>query len=589
MQRHWIGKSTGADIDFQIKGHNATVRVFTTRADTLFGATFMVLAPDHPLVDKIATVEHRAKISAYQAECQTKTDMERTNADREKTGVFTGALAINPANGAEIPIYIADYVLATYGHGAIMAVPAHDERDHAFAKKYGIAIKQVLDGAAKPIDEAAHVGDGTLIESGFLNGLQKDAAQKQMIDWLVSKKIGEARTTYKLRDWLFSRQRYWGEPFPVAHDADGKVHLLSEADLPILLPDLQEYRPTGTGESPLAHAKDWLTYQDPKTKQNLRRETNTMPQWAGSCWYYLRFIDPTNEHEPWNAAKERYWMPVDLYVGGAEHAVLHLLYARFWHKVLFDLGYVSTKEPFQRLVNQGMILGENGEKMSKSRGNSVNPDDIVRDYGSDTFRLYEMFMGPLEATKPWKTEGLLGCQRFLSRIWRLVHERVLPTTSVTPTITSETERLIHRTIQKVTEDTEGMRFNTAISAMMELVNGLYKTEGPIPSSVAKTLAQLLGPYAPHMAEELWELLGGTESIAYVDWPKFDPNLTKDESQTLSIQVNGKLRGTVTVPIGTPEAAAVEAALAVPGIDKHFEGKPIRRKIYVAGKIINFVV
>lgn len=600
MQRNWIGKSVGAEVEFKIaekmtpeKAHSFTV--FTTRPDTLFGATFCVLAPEHPLVAKITTLAQRDEIAAYVEETKRRSDIERTGLNTEKTGVFTGAFAINPTNGENIPVWIADYVMITYGHGAIMAVPGHDERDHEFARKFALPIKRVLTGPAtlegdneQDITLAAHTGEGILVNSGFLNGLDKTAAIACMNRWLEEQKFGKPTITYKLRDWLFSRQRYWGEPFPIAQDQAGNVVTMNESELPVLLPDLEDFKPSGNGESPLSRSKGWLEYN--RDGKAYRRETNTMPQWAGSCWYYLRYIDPRNDHEAWSKSKEKYWMPVDLYVGGVEHAVLHLLYARFWHKVLFDCGLVSTKEPFQRLVNQGMILGENGEKMSKSRGNVVNPDDIIREWGADSLRLYEMFMGPLEATKPWQTAGIVGCHRFLRRFWKLfVTDEGHISGQIQAKEDSESfRRTLHRTIQKVTVDTGAMRFNTAIAAMMELVNATYK-ESAISRASANTMTLLLASYAPHMAEELWEKLGHKNTLAYEPWPKFDPALCEVDTVTLSVSVNGKMRGTIEVAKDAVQSDVLATARALEGVQRHLEGKQLRKEIYVPGKIVNFVV
>ncbi|MFY7928284.1 MAG: leucine--tRNA ligase, partial [Oligoflexus sp.] len=474
--------------------------------------------------------EQRAAVESYVDHAQHKADRDRI-ANTEKTGVFTGAYAINPVNGQALPIYIADYVLISYGHGAIMAVPGHDERDHEFAKKYQLPILRVLEGGDKPIEEAAHTGDGTIVNSGFLNGLNKDAAIEAMASWLEKEAHGNKTVTYKLRDWLFSRQRYWGEPIPIALDKDGNEIAVSQSELPLVLPDLDDFKPSKTGESPLAKAGSWLDYQ--QDGKAYRRETNTMPQWAGSCWYYLRYIDPLNDKEAWDKAKENYWMPVDLYVGGVEHAVLHLLYSRFWHKVLYDAGYVSTKEPFQKLVNQGMILGENGEKMSKSRGNVVNPDEVIEQWGADAFRLYEMFMGPLEAVKPWKSDGITGTHRFLSRSWRLLIDADGQASQMQGQTELALKKLLHKTIKKVSEDTEQMRFNTAIAAMMEFVNAAFK-ETSLGPETAKSFILLLAPYAPHLAEELWHRYGGQGSLAYEPWPVYDPQLVIDDTVTISV-------------------------------------------------------
>ena len=595
MQRNWIGKSIGADIGFSIDGmSDSSFTVFTTRPDTLFGATFCVLAPEHKLVEKITTAAQKSNVQKYVEDARNKPEIERTSATSKKTGVFTGAYALNPVSNEKLPIYIADYVLSSYGHGAIMAVPGHDDRDHDFATAYGLKILRVLTGGAEAdITKAAHCGDGDLINSGFLNGLTKQAAIEAMNNWLEKNGKGKPTVTYKLRDWLFSRQRYWGEPFPLCHDKDGNVVATSEAELPVLLPDLEDFKPSGNGESPLSRATDWLEIKDSKTGAFLKRETNTMPQWAGSCWYYLRYIDPKNDHAAWDKEKEKYWMPVDLYVGGVEHATLHLLYARFWHKVLFDCGLVSTKEPFQKLVNQGMILGENGEKMSKSRGNVVNPDTVIAEWGADSLRLYEMFMGPLEATKPWQTAGIVGCNRFLKRVWRLfISEDNSLTQQVNAASLAETlERVLHKTIKKVTEDTEAMRFNTAISAMMEFVNAVYKENGAITKDAAAKFLKLLAPYAAHMAEELWQRLGTgkAKSIAYEPWPTFNPEFCVEDTITMSIQVNGKMRGTIDIAIGTSKDQVIAAAKGLESVAKQIAGKEIKKEIYVPGKIVNFVI
>lgn len=589
MQKNWIGKSTGAKVDFAVAGTPHAFTVFTTRPDTLFGATFCVLSPEHPLVAKITTAAHKAAVDAYVEQAKNKSDLERTSLAKEKSGVFTGAMAVNPVNGENVPVWIADYVLSTYGEGAIMAVPGHDERDHEFAKKFGLTIKRVLTGGDEPdITVKAHTGEGTLVNSGFLDGKAKAEAIEAMAAWLEKEGKGKKAITYKLRDWLFSRQRYWGEPFPLAHDKDGKVHLLSDADLPVTLPDLDDFKPTGTAESPLARDEKWLAIK--KDGQELRRETNTMPQWAGSCWYYLRYIDPHNDQAAWDPAKEKHWMPVDLYVGGAEHAVLHLLYARFWHKVLFDCGLVSTKEPFKRVVHPGIVLGENNEKMSKSRGNVVNPDDIIKDWGADSLRLYEMFMGPFEASKPWQTQGIVGVHRFLKRIHRLVvNEDGKRSENIDAPANAEAfEKVLHKTIKKVGESTEALGFNTAIAAMMELVNAAYK-EPAITKKTVETLTLLLAPYAPHMAEELWEDLGHTKSLAFEPWPAYDPALTVEDELVISVQVNGKLRGTITVPKAAPKDEVLSQAKGLEAVQRQLEGKEIAKEIFVPGKIVNFVV
>jgi leucyl-tRNA synthetase len=588
MQRNWIGRSEGAEVRFPILGAEKEITVFTTRPDTLFGATYMVLAPEHPLVDEIVTPERRDAVSAYRDAAARKSDRERTDLQKTKTGVFTGAYAINPVNNESIPIWIADYVLAGYGTGAIMAVPAHDTRDLEFARTYNLPIRVVVqptDGS----DPIGFTGDGVAVNSPPIEGLTTPEAKKQIIKWLEEKGLGAARVNYKLRDWLFSRQRYWGEPFPIIF-VDGQPKPLPENHLPVRLPDVESYKPSGTGESPLATIPEWVNTVDPETGKPAVRETHTMPQWAGSCWYYLRFIDPKNKNALVDPAKEKYWMPVDLYVGGAEHAVLHLLYARFWHKVLYDCGIVSTPEPFQRLVNQGMILGEDNQKMSKSRGNVINPDDIVRQYGADSLRLYEMFMGPLEAVKPWSMRGVEGVFRFLNRVYRLVCEEdsgevLAVVTADEPTL--EQRRVLHTMLKKVTEDIEGLRFNTAISAMMEFVNEAQKWTRR-PRAILEPFILVLSPFAPHLAEELWQKLGHDKTLAYEPWPEYDPALLVSDSIEIPVQVNGKLRGKVVVPVGADEATVVESARSVAGVKAHLDGKTVRKTIYVSGRLVNFV-
>jgi leucyl-tRNA synthetase len=598
MQRNWIGRSEGATVRFVVPGiADAYFDVFTTRPDTLFGATFCVLAPEHPLVERITTAEQRAEVDRYVSLAKNRSEIERTAKDKEKSGVFTGAYATNPATGKPIPVWIADYVLMGYGEGAIMAVPAHDARDHAFAKRYGLPIVQVIDGNEKPIEEAAHEGDGKLVQSGFLNGLERSAAIAKMGEWLEANGLGKRTVTYKLRDWLFSRQRYWGEPIPLAHRADGTVVALDPSDLPVRLPEVEDFKPAANGESPLAKAGSWLEFE--YRGEKLRRETNTMPQWAGSCWYYLRFVDPKNTNAPWDKKKEAYWLPVDLYIGGAEHAVLHLLYARFWHKVLYDCGLVSHPEPFRKLVNQGMILGENNEKMSKSRGNVVNPDDVVDEWGADSLRLYEMFMGPLEATKPWQTNGIQGCHRFLRRVWRLfvAEDGTLDLRSHAAAESVEVTRAVHKLVRKVGEDIEALRFNTAIAAMMEFVNLVYKEEQTMTAETARKLLLVMAPFAPHLAEELWSrsgfgkplATGEPSTLAYEPWPEFDPKLVVDDTVTVSVQVNGKLRGTIEIAKGATAAEALAAAKALPKVAAELEGKKIAKEIYVPGRIVSFAI
>ncbi len=590
MQRNWIGRSEGAEVIFPVADHpGLEIKVFTTRPDTLFGATYCVLAPEHKLVDKITTPEQRAAVEEYRQQAMSKSDLERTQLEREKTGVFTGAYAINPVNDERIPIWIADYVLATYGTGAIMAVPAHDERDWEFARKHGLPIIEVVSGG--DVSKEAFTEDGIMVNSGILNGLNVEEAQEKIIEWLEENGKGKRAVTYRLRDWVFSRQRYWGEPIPVLHLEDGTIRPLSEDELPLLLPDVEEITPTGTGESPLANVDEWVNVIDPVTGQKARRETNTMPQWAGSCWYYLRFIDPHNDEALVDRELQEKWLPVDLYVGGAEHAVLHLLYARFWHKVLYDLGIVSTKEPFQRLVNQGMILGENGEKMSKSRGNVINPDDIVATYGADSLRLYEMFMGPLEAAMPWSTKGLEGVHRFLRRVWCLyitesgeLNPAIVPWEKANPPL----ERIYHRTVKKVTQDIEEMRFNTAVSQMMVFINEAYQQE-VLPKQFMEGFVLLLSPFAPHIAEELWERLGHDKTLAYEPWPTYDEALTVEEQVEIVIQINGRIRDRIMVPTDADKEAIEKAALASERIQAELADKKIQRIIAVPGRLCNIVV
>jgi leucyl-tRNA synthetase len=674
MQRNWIGRSEGAEVDFRLAsggrkppGESTCLRVFTTRPDTLFGATYMVLSPEHPLVDRITTPEHRAAVAAYKAEAARKSDLERTELAKKKTGVFTGAYAVNPVNEESIPIWIADYVLISYGTGAIMAVPAHDERDFEFAMQFNLPIRTVVGPPDDWLRETkstpdnlteAYVGDGVAVNSGPFNGLSTPEFKQRITAWLEERGLGARRVNYKLRDWLFSRQRYWGEPFPILHEVDaagkptGAVRALSVEELPLQLPALEDYKPSGKPEPPLGKATDWVNVTHDGKKY--RRETNTMPQWAGSCWYYLRYIDPDNDRVLCDPAKERYWMPVDLYVGGAEHAVLHLLYARFWHKVLHDRGHVHTAEPFQRLVNQGMILGEmeytgfqkagewvsaarvdlnlatdketheqynrvgideeqvekQGEyfvlkdkpairvdarayKMAKSRGNVINPDDVVDEYGADSLRLYEMFMGPLEATKPWSMRGVEGVYRFLSRVWRLVIDDRAEETRLAGSVRDdapdkETLRKLHQTIKKVTEDLEAMSFNTAIAAMMELSNHLTRQEVR-PRSVLYTFVLLLSPFAPHLAEELWRALGHKNTLAYEPWPAFDEALTRAEEIEVPVQVNGKLRTRLRVPPDISQEELQALALADERVKSFIEGKKVRKVIVVPGKLVNIVV
>lgn len=589
MQRNWIGKSKGAEVSFEIEGHpGEKLTVFTTRPDTLFGATYCVLAPEHELVASIASAEQKAAVAAYQEQAARKSDLERTDLAKDKSGVFTGAYAINPVNGAKVPIWIADYVLAGYGTGAIMAVPGHDQRDWEFAKKFDLPIVEVVQGGN--VAKEAYAGDGEHVNSDLLNGLTNEPAIAAMIAWLEANGKGQGKVTYRLRDWLFSRQRYWGEPIPIIHLEDGTMKPVPEDQLPLLLPDVDQITPSGTGESPLAVVEDWVNTVDPETGLPARRETNTMPQWAGSCWYYLRFIDPHNDKELCSKELQKKWLPVDLYIGGAEHAVLHLLYARFWHKVLYDLGVVDTKEPFYKLVNQGMILGENMEKMSKSRGNVINPDEIVNQFGADTLRMYEMFMGPLEATKPWNTNGVEGSYRFLARIWRLF---VTDDGSLNPKIKGDggsdaLKRTWHRTIKKVTDDFDNLRFNTAISQLMIFVNEAYKAD-ELPVQAMEHFVQMLSPLAPHLAEELWSKLGHNESITYAAWPAYDEALTIDNEVEVVVQVNGKIVERVMVANDLDEAGLQQTAMELEKVQEALAGKSIRKVIAVKGKLVNIVV
>ncbi|MEJ5183839.1 MAG: leucine--tRNA ligase, partial [Rectinemataceae bacterium] len=588
MQRNWIGRSEGASVHFEVEGHDAKLEIYTTRPDTLFGATYMVLAPEHPLVQRITTASQRAAVEAYIEAAAAKSDLERTDLNKDKTGVFTGAYAINPVNGSRIPIWISDYVLISYGTGAIMAVPAHDSRDWEFAKKFGLPIIQVVakPGETGPFDrEPAECfeDEGVAVNSGEFNGLPTSEFKQRITAWLEERGIGKKAINYKLRDWLFSRQRYWGEPIPVVHCRHCGIVPLPEESLPLTLPEVKSYAPTGTGESPLAAIESWVNTTCPKCGGHARRETNTMPQWAGSCWYYLRYLDPDNSSAFADRSKIDYWMPVDLYVGGAEHAVLHLLYSRFWHKVLYDLGLVNTDEPFMRLVNQGMILGEDNQKMSKSRGNVINPDDIVASYGADAMRVYEMFMGPLEVSKPWSTAGLVGVSRFLERLWALSERPV-----VDEPMSQELEKLLHKTIKKVTHDTETLNFNTAISQMMIYSNELAKLER-LPRTAWEPFVLLISPYAPHLGEELWEKLGYTESVSKTAWPTWDESLTRDEEKEIVVQINGKLRGKFTAPAGTAEDELAARARNAEKVAEWLEGREIVKTIVVRDKLVNFVI
>lgn len=586
MQRNWIGRSVGANVEFKVAGTDKTYTIFTTRPDTLFGATYSVLAPELDLVQEITTPEQKAAVEAYIEETAKKSDLKRTDLAKEKTGVFTGAYAINPVNGKEIPIWIADYVLASYGTGAIMAVPAHDERDYEFAKTFDLEILPVIEGGN--IEEAAYTEDGPHINSEFLNGMNKAEAIAKMNEWLEENSCGKKEVSYRLRDWLFSRQRYWGEPIPIIHWEDGTVTALPEEELPLRLPKTTNIKPSGTGESPLANIEEWVNVVDPVTGKKGRRETNTMPQWAGSSWYYLRYIDPHNKTELANYEKLERWLPVDIYIGGAEHAVLHLLYARFWHKFLYDIGVVPTKEPFQKLYNQGMILGENNEKMSKSRGNVVNPDDVVAKYGADTLRLYEMFMGPLDASIAWSENGLEGSRKFLDRVWRLiVDENNKMRDRITTLNDGKLDKVYHQTVKKVTEDYENLHFNTAISQLMVFVNEAYKVDA-LPYEYIKGFVQLLAPIAPHMGEELWAILGNEEGISYAAWPTYDESALVEDEIEVVFQINGKVRGKANVSRDLPKDELEKIAMNNETIKENIAGKTVRKVIVVPNKLVNIV-
>ena len=586
MQRNWIGRSEGASVFFPIVGNEDTkIEVFTTRADTLFGASYVVLAPEQELVDQLTTPEHKAEIEKYKEEASRRSDLERTDLNKDKTGVFTGSYVINPVNGEKLPIWISDYVLASYGTGAVMAVPSGDQRDYDFATKFDLPIKPVIEGT--DVSEGAFDGDGKHINSGFLDGLNIADAKQKMIDWLEEHDAGHKKVNYRLRDWIFSRQRYWGEPIPVIHWDDGTTSLVPEDELPLELPKTDNIEPSGTGESPLANVEDWVNVYDENGRHGLR-ETNTMPQWAGSSWYWLRYTDPHNDKE--FASKEAldYWSPVDLYVGGAEHAVLHLLYARFWHKVLYDLGLVPTKEPFMKLVNQGMILGSNHEKMSKSKGNVVNPDDIVDQYGADTLRLYEMFMGPLEESVPWDEKGLHGANKWVQRVWRLLmddnnHLRDRVSTFNDGKLT----KVYNQTVKKVTEDYERMHFNTAISQLMVFVNEAYKVDD-LPVEYMKGFVKMIAPIMPHMAEELWSQFGESDTITYQSWPTYDPKALVEDEVEMIVQVNGKVRAKIKMAKDTDRDEAQQLALANEHVKKFTDGKDIKKVIVVPNKIVNIV-
>ncbi len=595
QQRNWIGRSEGAEIDFQIQNTNEKIRVFTTRPDTIFGATYLVLAPEHPFVENLTTENQRQIVNDYKKQTSLKTDLER-GIEKDKTGVFTGSYVINPATQQPIPIWIADYVLMGYGTGAIMAVPAHDERDFAFAKKFQLPIIVVVQGGkeGEPFTENGIGVNSSNIEIS-LNNLPTSEAKQKVTEWIERKNYGKKTIQYKLRDWLFSRQRYWGEPIPIIYWEDGTMSALDEKELPLYLPELEKFQPSGTTESPLALATDWVNVTHPKTGMKGRRETNTMPQWAGSCWYYLRYIDPNNQNELCSKEKMQYWTPVDLYVGGAEHTVLHLLYSRFWHKVLYDLGYVTTPEPFLKLRHQGTILGEDSRKMSKSRGNVVNPDDVVAEYGADSLRLFEMFMGPLEEVKPWSTKGVEGVFRFLNRVWRLF---VLEDETLNPLIkectpTPEFEKLFHQTVKKVEEDITALRFNTAISQMMIFVNEAMKQSasgGQLPKNLMEQFLVILSPFAPHLAEELWEKIGNKNSLfTNSTWVKYNPELTIDNEVTIVVQINGKVRSKFTAPVDASDEQLKTLALSEKNVQLYLDGKQIVKEIFVKNKLVGFVV
>ena len=629
LQSDWIGKSTGAEVDFKLDGYDDKIRVFTTRPDTLFGATYMVMSPEHPLVDTITTDENKAAVEAYKETASKKSDLDRTDLAKDKTGQFTGAYAINPVNSEKIPVWISDYVLTSYGTGAIMAVPAHDERDFEFAHTFGLPIMPVVlppkevkkerkieeliesvkvnrqrlgipiqestwdyDEIVQPIKDGklCYSSEGVAINSGEFSGLETAEFKEKIAAWLEENGLGEKAINYKLRDWLFSRQRYWGEPFPILHAEDGRVIALDESDLPLELPSLEDYKPSESGEPPLAKATDWVNVTLPDGTK-ARRETNTMPQWAGSCWYYLRYMDPNNDTAAVDFEKQKYWLPIDLYIGGAEHAVLHLLYSRFWHKLLHDLGYVSTQEPYQKLINQGMILGSDNQKMSKSRGNVINPDDVVAEYGADSMRLYEMFMGPLEATKPWSMNGVEGVHRFLQRAWRMMidTETGQLLNSVQDTQADEaTERVLHQTIKKVTEDVEGFAFNTAISQMMILINHMSK-QTVRPKAAMEQFTLILSPFAPHIAEELWLRLGHTDSLAYEPWPAFDANKAKEKEIELAVQIRGKIKDKITIAADATEEQIQQMALASEKVQAALDGKEPKKIIVIKSRLVNIVV
>ena len=587
QQRNWIGRSVGAAINFPVSGdENTKIEVFSTRSDTIFGVAALVLAPEHELVKQLTTPEHENEVEAYIEKISHKSDLERTDLAKDKTGVFTGSYVVNPVSGEKLPIWIADYVLNSYGTGAVMVVPAHDERDHEFAQKFDLPIVQVIEGG--DVQKEAYTGDGVHINSDFLNGMDKEEAIDAINNWLEENGVGEKKVNYRLRDWLFSRQRYWGEPIPVIHWEDGETTLVPEDELPLYLPKATDIKPSGTGESPLANLDDWVNVVDENGRKG-RRETNTMPQWAGSSWYFLRYIDPHNNHEVADYEKLKEWLPVNLYVGGAEHAVLHLLYARFWHKFLYDLGVVPTKEPFQKLVNQGMILGSNHEKMSKSKGNVVNPDDIVEQYGADTLRLYEMFMGPLDASIPWSEEGLGGAHKFINRVWNLlIDENDNLRDRVTTINNHDLDKIYNETVKKVTEDYEAMHFNTAISQLMVFVNNAYKADS-LPLEYVEGLVKLLSPVVPHITEELWSKLGHVGSIAYAKWPTYDESKLVEDVVEIVVQINGKVRQHLQVSKDASREELQALALNDERIKQELADKEVKKVIAVPGKLVSIVV
>ena len=587
MQRNWIGRSVGAQVTFKIKDSDKSFAVFTTRPDTLFGCSYTVLAPENELVKEITSPEQKEAVDAYIKSIESKSDLERTDLNKDKTGVFTGAYAINPVNGEEVPVWISDYVLATYGTGAVMAVPAHDERDYAFATKFGLPIKEVVEGG--DISKEAFAGDGVHVNSDFLNGLHNEEAKAKMVDWLTEKGVGEKKVNYKMRDWNFSRQRYWGEPIPVIHWEDGETTLVPEDELPLRLPKESNIKPSGTPESPLANLTDWVNVVDENGRKG-KRETNTMPQWAGSSWYFLRYIDPHNDKALADPELLKKWMPVDLYIGGAEHATLHLLYARFWHKVLYDLGVVPTKEPFQKLYNQGLIL-KNHEKMSKSRGNVVNPDDVVDEYGADSLRTYEMFMGPLNASIDWDDNGPSGVKKFLDRVWRTFVNDLdldpIPSEKITDENDGKLDKIYNETVKTVTEHFEELRFNTAISQMMVFMNACQKVD-KIPREYAEGFVKLMAPVAPHMMEEIWHVFGHDESVQFAAWPTYDASKLVESTVEMAVTVNGKKRGNFQIAKDASREEAQAAATALPHVKEFLEGKEIKKVIVVPNKIVNIV-